>query len=348
MYTDSDISGLLERLYTEKQPPQNLIEYFLESSGEVCRKLFSFADGIREKHVGSEILLRGIVEISNYCRCSCRYCGLNSRSGAARYRLNEKEIIDAVNFLVLKGLKTVVLQSGEDIGRTPEELAQIIKEIKSRHNDIALTLSLGQHSEESYSLWRRAGADRYFMRIETSDKELYEKMHPGMTLETRLKCLEVLKKLGYSVGCGCITGLPGQTISTLAADLLLFRRYNFEMLGIGPFIPNPKTELSSERPGTGELNLKMVALARIGNPNAHIPATTALGSLEKDYRFDALMCGANVIMPNFTPEYGREAYELYPGRRTADPASNDYDFYISSIASLENRFIAYSRGDCTA
>ena len=208
--------------------------------------LFNLADKIRKDNVGDEVHLRGLIEFSNICKCSCKYCGLRSpNKEIKRYRILKDEIIEYVKNAVNLGYKTIVLQSGEDEYFTTEKMVEIIKAIKKF--DVALTLSIGERSFEDYKAFKQAGADRYLIRIETTDKELYKKLHPNMDFNNRLRCLQDLKTLGYEVGTGCLVGLPEQTIESLADDILFFKEIGADMVGIGPFIPHPNTPLKDEK-----------------------------------------------------------------------------------------------------
>ncbi len=204
---------------------------------------------------------------------------------------------------------------------------------------------MGERSRDDYHLWRQAGADRYLLKVETSDAAFYDSMHPGMSFAQRLGCLNILRELGYQVGCGNIIGLPGQTLKTIAQDILFFKQENFDMLGIGPFIPHQESEFRTRLRGQALLTLKTIALSRIATRNAHIPATTALGSLEQDYRSQGLKCGANVLMPNFTPQPYRALYEIYPGKRCVDEPVGACGFCMEGLAKGIGRFIDYAKGD---
>ena len=215
------------------------------------------------------------------------------------------------------GVKTAILQSGESEGVDTSWLREIIEEIKGRF-DIAVTLSVGERSYRDYKIWKDAGADRYLLKIETSQKKLYDSLHAGSSFENRLRCLEYLRCLGYEVGSGNIVGLRGQTMSSIAEDIIFFKKEDFDMIGIGPFIPHPETELAGEAKGAADAALKVLALTRIVTKNTNLPATTALGSMERDFRIDGLKAGANVLMHNFTPAKYRRLYEIYPARRFID------------------------------
>lgn len=276
-------------------------------------ELFKISDEVRKLNVGNEVHLRGLIEFSNICKCSCKYCGLRKdNTKLERYRLTPEEIINFAKKASEYGYKTVVLQSGEDAYFSKEDLTKILKEIKKY--DLAITLSIGEKTYEEYKAYKEAGADRYLLRIETTDIELYKQMHPNMSFENRVRCLRDLKKLGYEVGSGCLVGLPNQTIDSLADDILFFKEIDADMIGIGPFIPNPNTPLSEEKGGTFELALKVMALTRLLLPTINIPATTAMETLNPNGRIIALQSGANVVMPNVTEGDYRRKYEIYPGK----------------------------------
>ncbi|MFA5144484.1 MAG: [FeFe] hydrogenase H-cluster radical SAM maturase HydE [Candidatus Omnitrophota bacterium] len=339
------LEGILDKIYSDPQDSLEEIKHFLllqDKDDIEC--LFLFADKVREKFVGRGIFLRGIVEFSNYCGNSCFYCGLNNQNAkAGRYRMPADEILSAVACLSSMNVKTVVLQSGEDDELEPIWLAGLIKEIKARF-DLAVTLSVGEKSLYEYKLWREAGADRYLLKIETTDCDIYSQAHSGRQLATRLKCLDNLFSLGYQVGSGILVGLRGQTIDSLARDILFLQKNNFDMIGIGPFIPHPCTGFANEAAGDVQLTLKVLALTRIITKDAHMPATTALGSAGADYRIEGLKSGANVLMPNFTPARYKSLYEIYPGKACISETSEKCVLCMSEKAGLAGRFIDYSIG----
>lgn len=275
--------------------------------------LFSLADKVRRENVGDEVHLRGLIEFSNICHCFCKYCGLRCENKELdRYRILPDDIVKYAKKAVEMGYKTIVLQSGEDVFYSKEILCDIIKRIKEF--DVALTLSIGERSFEDYKAFRDCGADRYLIRIETTDKDLYKKMHPNMDFDNRLRCLNDLKKLGYEVGTGCLVGLPEQTVESLADDILFFKEINADMVGIGPFIAHPHTPLKDMPNGDFTLALKVMALTRILLKNINIPATTAMETLNPNGRIIALQSGANVVMPNVTTTEYRAKYEIYPNK----------------------------------
>ena len=300
--------------------------------------LFKAADAVRQKYVGDEVYLRGLIEFSSYCKNNCCYCGLRrDNKQAARYRLSKQEILDIARQAADIGYKTVVLQSGEDDGFPPQRLAHIIQAIKKM--GLALTLSIGEKTREEYALFRQAGADRYLLRIETTDKALYEKWDPGMSWDTRARCLRDLKELGYEVGSGSLVGLPGQTLESLAEDLLFFKSIPVDMAGIGPFIPHPQTPLGAETSaGHFTRALKMMALMRLLLPDINIRATTAMESLHPQGRLLALQSGANVLMPNVTDMASQERYNLYPGKvHTGSDASLYLNHLIEKLNGIGRR-----------
>ncbi|NGU65163.1 [FeFe] hydrogenase H-cluster radical SAM maturase HydE [Clostridium perfringens] len=279
----------------------------------INEELFKAADEVRKKYLGDEVHLRGLIEFTNICKRNCMYCGLRrDNKNLNRYRLSHEEIIDFAKKAVSYGYKTLVLQGGEDDYYTVERLVPIVKDLKAL--GVTLTLSIGERPFEEYEALKKAGADRFLLRIETTDRELYEELDPGMSHENRIQCLKNLRKLGYEVGSGCLVGLPGQKIESLADDILFFKELDVDMNGIGPFIPNEDTPLKDAEGGQFELALKVMAIVRLLLPDINIPATTAMETLNKQGRVIALQCGANVVMPNVTEGEYRKLYALYPGK----------------------------------
>ncbi len=341
-----EVRETLFRLAESADPGIEDLVFLLEQEGkEEMQEIFDAADRSRRLFMGDGILLRGIVEFSSFCRNTCFYCGLHAgNSQITRYRMSASEILECIGKIASQGIRTVVLQSGEDDGLDPLWLAKVVREAKKRFA-VAVTLSVGERPREDYELWRKAGADRYLLKIESSDKELYESVHAGRRLETRLRCIFDLAVLGYQVGCGIMVGLPGQSLRHIAGDILFFADSRFDMIGIGPFIPHPQTRLKGQPRGGVELSLKTVALTRIVTKNTHLPATTALGSMDRDYRREGLRAGANVLMPNFTPLEYKKLYEIYPGKRCVSEPTGACGFCMEGLAESVGRTIDYSRGD---
>lgn len=297
-------------------------------------EIFDAADRVRKKYVGDEVHLRGLIEFSNICSRNCFYCGLRSSNKKIhRYRLCSDQVIQFAQNAKSLGYKTVVLQSGEDEGFSLDEMRSIIAEIKKL--DLAITLSIGEKTFEEYEIYRNAGADRFLLRIETTDRGLYEKLHPKVNFFNRIRCLNDLKKLGYELGTGCLVGLPGQSSLSLARDILFFKEIGADMIGIGPFIPNDDTPLRNERGGTFEKSRKIMALTRLLLPDINIPATTAMETLHPQGRILALQSGANVVMPNVTEGDYRKFYELYPGKiALTNSAQQSREEVIAKIESI--------------
>lgn len=314
--------------------PEHLVDLIHDSRPETTEMLRQEADRVREEYVGNDVHVRGVIEFSNHCVRTCSYCGINRfNEQATRYRIPPEEIVETACWAAKQGFKTVVLQSGDDFYYTREMLADMVGEIK--RTGIAVTLSVGERSAEDYETWRAAGADRYLLKFETSDPDLYRQLHPGTSLERRLTCLRSIQSAGFQLGSGFIIGLPGQTPEILAGDLMLLRLFRVEMAGIGPFIPHPQTALGKEHLGSVALSLKMLALTRLMLPWAHLPATTALSSLEKDGRRLGLTGGANVLMPNLTPPRYRTLYEIYPHKaEIVDESAALYMQTLDLIRSL--------------
>ena len=324
-------------MYTRKE----IIEILKNNNKD--EQLFSLADKIRKKNVGDSVHLRGLIEFSNICKSNCKYCGLRKdNNNADRYRILKDEITEIVKHASDMGYKTIVLQSGEDAYYTTEKMVEIIKTIKEF--DVALTLSIGERSYDDYKAFKEAGADRYLIRIETTDRNLYKQMHPNMDFDNRLRCLRDLKTLGYEVGTGSLVGLPNQTIESLADDILFFKEIEADMVGIGPFIPHPQTPLKDTQTGNFTLTLKVMALTRIMLPDINIPATTAMETINPNGRIIALQSGANVVMPNITTQQYRAKYEIYPNKicvnDNPDKCRNCIEAKIESIG----RFVATNYG----
>ncbi len=280
--------------------------------------LFDKARETRDKFDGKEVHLRALIEFSNHCKRNCYYCGLRrDNRNLKRYRMSIDEILDVAGEAYELGFKTIVLQSGEDPWFDGEKVGEIIRRIKKNYN-VAVTLCIGEREEWEYAFWRECGADRYLLKHETLDSSLYRKLHPDseMTLERRIENLRILKKLGYQIGAGNMIGLPGQTLESIAEDILFMKEMDVDMAGIGPFIPHPNTPLSYvKKPGSVDIVLKTLAILRLVMKTILLPATTALATVDPLGREKGLLAGANVIMPNLTPINYRIYYEIYPNKR---------------------------------
>ncbi len=293
------------------------------------------------------IFVRGLIEISSYCHNDCLYCGLrHSNRDAKRYRLSDTEISECCANGYKIGLRTFVLQGGEDSTFTDDILIPLISKIHSNWNDVAITLSLGERSKESYRALFNAGATRYLLRHEAADSDLYAKLHPSwMSQRNRINCIENLIATGYQTGMGMIVGVPGQTVDALVADLLLMEQFNPHMIGIGPFIPHHQTPLGNHPAGDLNLTLTMIAITRLMFPDALIPATTALSTLSPNGRKAGILSGANVVMPNLSPISVRKKYSIYDNKLSSkEEAAESINLLEQELNSI-GYHIDYSKGD---
>jgi biotin synthase len=293
-----------------------LLRYIVTENPRETEALFAAAREAREEYYGADVYFRGLIEFTNYCKNDCYYCGIRrSNANVKRYRLSLEQILQCAALGSMLGYRTFVLQGGEDPYFTRERVVEIVMALRERYPECAVTLSIGERSEESYAAFRRAGAARYLLRHETANVEHYAKLHPAsMSLENRKQCLFNLKKLGFQVGSGFMVGTPFQTPENLLEDLHFLQELEPEMVGIGPFIPQTDTPFGREPGGSMEQTLRMVALSRLLLPAALIPATTALGTIHPQGREKALLAGANVVMPNLSPKSTRKLYALYDNK----------------------------------
>ena len=289
------------------------IEYLLTTSDPMAIDgLKEEACRVRDEVYGRRVFMRGLIEISNHCRNNCLYCGIRRDAKCRRYRLSKEQIMDCCRTGHGLGFRTFVMQGGEDAWFTDEVMCDIVEAVKREFPDCAVTLSLGERGRESFRRLRDAGADRYLLRHETADSDHYGKLHPAeMTLEHRMQCLHDLRELGYQVGAGFMVGSPGQTVETLKKDLEFIEEFKPEMVGIGPFIPAAGTPFEGERAGSVEITLRLLAMIRVMHPHVLLPATSALGTMHPQGRERAIASGANVVMPNLSPQDTRALYSIY-------------------------------------
>ncbi|WP_054940547.1 [FeFe] hydrogenase H-cluster radical SAM maturase HydE [Paenibacillus ihuae] len=307
------MEALLDKLSEQHELTEEEIVWFLgHLTPELKNKLYSRASEVRKQYYGVSVYSRGLIEFSSYCKQDCLYCGLRrSNWSAERYRLTEEEILECAAEGYELGYRSFVLQSGEDIHYSEQVITSIVRKLKLRCPDTAVTLSVGERSEGFYRALYNAGVDRYLLRHETASRALYESLHPGMSYDNRMDCLRILRGIGYQVGAGFMVGLPGQTHRHLAEDLLFLKAFHPEMIGIGPFIPHSATPLKEAAGGTVEDTLVMIAMTRLMVPDALMPATTAMGTLDPAGREKAIQAGANVVMPILSPLQIRRKYALY-------------------------------------
>lgn len=322
---------------------RNEIIRLLTISDKEALLLYTAADSVRKQNTGDEVFLRGIIEFSNHCDRNCLYCGLrHSNKKISRYRMSEDEIIETARQIKKTRIPTVVLQSGEDPFFSNDAICRLIERIKAE-TGLIITLSIGEKSAIDYEAFRDAGASRYLLKHETSARSIYGYLRPGCILDHRLQCLFSLKKLGYETGTGNMVGLPGQTPEIIADDLLLMKEIDADMLGIGPFIAHPDTPLAGVENDGIEMTLRVLSVARLLTRNTNIPATTALGTLHPQGRLLALQAGANVIMPDFTPEIYKSRYNIYPGRADMQSGEKILEKLEKDITKI-GRYISYSAG----
>lgn len=339
--------NLLEKLEKERMLTKDQWIQLIGSREVYESQAAALAKKIREEHFGNQIYVRGLIEFTNYCKNDCYYCGIRrSNRNAERYRLTMEQILECTDTGYELGFRTFVLQGGEDGYYTDERLEEIIKAIKEKHPDCALTLSLGERSRKSYELFYQAGADRYLLRHETADAGHYQRLHPEeMSYEHRMNCLKELKAIGYQVGCGFMVGSPGQTEETLAEDMLFIQEFQPHMVGIGPFVPHHETPFGREPGGTVEDTLYLLSLIRILKPTVLLPATTALGTIDPRGREKGILAGANVVMPNLSPTNVRKKYELYDNKIcTGDEAAECRSCLSNRMKTIGCELVTY-RGD---
>ena len=341
---------MVEQLASHHTLDASAMEQLLESAAhdiDLLQYLRNTAVRTAQEQFGRGIYIRGLIELSSYCYRDCLYCGLRrSNTHAERYRLTQEEVLACCEEGYRLGFRTFVLQAGEDATHTDEWLEALITEMRIRYPEAAITLSLGERSEASYRRLRQAGADRYLLRHEAANEELYASLHPhGRGLQHRLACAEALKRAGYQVGLGMMIGVKGQTIKHIVEDLKLMEHMRPEMVGIGPFIPHPSTPLGSEPAGALGLTLATLAIARLLLPGALIPSTTALATLTPHGRLEGILSGANVVMPNLSPSDVRAKYAIYENKASWGAEAAEGLKALESELHTIGYHIDYTRGD---
>ena len=340
----SEFYHILDKAFASDELTVAQLVVLLEADGLEQAALFAAADTARRITMGDGVHLRALVEISNYCVRNCLYCGLRRDNDAMeRYRMAPDEVVAAALAAGSMGYGSVVLQAGEDPLFTADQLADVICRIKAKA-DVAITLSVGDRPRAAFAQWKAAGADRFLMRHETADRELYAKLHPGDTLDNRLHSIGILRELGYQVGAGMMVGLPGQTLESLAEDILLLKDVAADMVGLGPFIANPQTPMAGAVSGPLSLTLNALAVTRLVVRYIHMPSTTALGTIHLAGRRLGLLAGANVIMPVFTPGQYTKLYNLYPNKISLGQEPQDREENIRSLVHSIGRYIAEGPG----
>ena len=344
-----DTALLIEKLNNTHSLNKDEALQLIKQGAQHKNLLFALAQETAHKSFGRQIFVRGLIEFTNYCKNDCYYCGIRrSNKNAARYRLTQEEILECCHAGYGLGFRTFVLQGGEDYFYSDEDIAAIVRAIKAQYPDCAVTLSIGERSRETYALWEQAGADRYLLRHETADCAHYAKLHPAeLNAKNRQNCLYTLKELGYQAGAGFMVGSPYQTAENLADDLMFLQKLRPQMIGIGPFIPHHDTPFKDEPAGSVELTLVLLAVLRLLFPHVLLPATTALGTLAPGGRLLGIKAGANVIMPNLSPQNVRGKYLLYDNKlHTGAEAAEALNELQREVASIGYRIVS-ARGDYT-
>ncbi len=342
------MTEIIEKLYNTGNLTDSEFKLLIETDNESAAGLLTrYADETRQKYYGKKVFLRGLIEISSYCRNDCLYCGIRrSNKNAERYRLSREEILSCCENGYELGFRTFVMQGGEDLYFTDGFMCDIIHEIKEKYPDCAVTLSLGECSYESYRQLKEAGADRYLLRHETASGSLYRKLHPQeMSLENRKECLFNLRELGYQVGAGFMVGVPFQTTENIIEDLRFLQELEPQMIGIGPFVPHHDTPFADEKGGTLESTLRLLGILRLMFPKVLLPATTALGTISPNGRELGLKTGCNVVMPNLSPVSVRKKYELYDNKICTGEEAAECRVCLEKRIKSAGYEIASERGD---
>ena len=329
-------------LFSDKE----LREILLSEDQDFLEELYKEARETAKSTFSNKIYIRALIEFSNYCKEGCYYCGINrNKSSVHRFRLTKDEIYSAAETAYEAGFRTFVLQGGEDAHFTDEAFAEIISYLKKNY-DAAITLSLGVRSYEAYKLFKEAGADRFLLRHETADADVFRKLHPSdQSLERRLKAIYELKILGYQVGTGFMVAAPFTNHESHIKDIKLIREIDPAMIGIGPFIPSKGTRFEAYPAGTVELTRKLLAILRIEHPKALIPSTTALNTISETGRIKGILSGANVIMPNVSPKFARDNYNLYDGKKASGLEAIEGVRELNEYLKEFGYEIEFTRGD---
>lgn len=343
----ADTVSLIDKLAREHRLKKKEYLALLENASvEEHVHAATLADKERRRIYGTEVFIRGLIEVGNICRNNCYYCGIRASNGkCVRYTLTDKQILACCREGHEIGFRSFVLQGGE--GAFPvERVIRIVSEIRGEFPDCAITLSLGEYERDEYEKMFNAGANRYLLRHETADEKHYGLLHPGeMSYKHRVQCLESLREVGFTVGCGFMVGSPFQTLENISSDLKFIEEFSPEMCGIGPFIPQKDTPFGGFRAGSADLTCFLLSLIRLIKPNILLPATTALGSIEPDGRLKGILAGANVVMPNLSPVEVRSKYILYDNKlSTASESAQNLESLKRSLASI-GFSVAESRGD---
>jgi biotin synthase len=338
------INKLQQNQILEKEEFEWLLNSFTVQTSEY---LYETARNMAKKFFGNKIYSRGLIEFTNYCKNDCYYCGIRrSNCKVERYHLSFDDIMSCCENGYELGFRTFVLQGGEDLSYTDEDIVNIVSRIKKLYPDCAVTLSIGEKSYESYLKYFESGADRYLLRHETSNELHYNKLHPSeLTISNRKRCIFDLKRIGYQVGTGIMVGSPYQTVENIVEDLFFMKVLNPQMIGIGPYIPHHDTPFKNQKSGSLDLTVFLIGILRLMFPNALIPATTSLGTIDPNGREKGILAGANVVMPNLSPINVRKKYELYDNKIcTGEEAAECKDFLDNRVKKIGYEIVV-DRGD---
>ena len=342
------MDALIDRLVSEHRLNAHELRSLLEASDSLTfNSLTHHAAEVARRYFGRRVYIRGLIEVSNYCRNNCKYCGIRlDNRHVERYRLTDEQILTSCAIGYQLGFRTFVMQGGEDGAFSDKRLVPLVAAIHNRYPDCAITLSLGERSEESYRALYEAGARRYLLRHEAASPQLYGELHPAsMSWDNRIQCIKTLKEIGFQTGMGMMVGAPGQTIDHLVEDLMLLQQMRPQMVGIGPFIPHSQTPLGAHPAGSVEMTLRLIAIVRLLLPSALIPSTTALATLSPQAQLQGILSGANVIMPNLSPADVRRNYEIYEGKVAfGAEAAEGLKLLASQLATI-NYEISYDIGN---
>lgn len=340
--------NLIDKLYNTSNLSDDELKILIENiNDEDMEYLRKKARKKADEIYGKQVFVRGLIEFTNYCKNDCFYCGIRaSNKCAERYRLNKEDILNCCKQGYSLGFRTFVLQGGEDLHYSDDEMCDIISSIKSAYPDCALTLSVGERTYDTYKRWFDCGADRYLLRHETAHKEHYEKLHPEkMSFDNRMKCLHDLKEIGYQTGCGFMVGSPYQTTDCIIKDLRFIKKFQPAMVGIGPYLSHKETPFANEKNGDVRLTLILLSIIRLLLPEVLLPATTALGTAAGDGRERGILAGANVVMPNLSPVKVRKKYSLYDNKICTGEEAAECKFCLTNRVKSIGYEIVSSRGD---
>lgn len=343
-----DMEGLVDKLRRDRRlEPEEYALLIDDARSSILEYAMHEAREVALSRFGNGIFIRGLIEITNYCRNDCYYCGIRrSNSHLQRYRLSKERIMECCRWGNSLGFKTFVLQGGEDAALSDDWIEDVVRTIRKEFPDNAITLSLGERSREAYRRFYDAGADRYLLRHETANPEHYRRLHPAsMSFDHRMRNLRDLKEIGYQTGTGMMVGSPWQTTADLVRDITFIEEFRPQMIGLGPYIPQDDTPFAGKAAGSMNTTLMLLAIFRLMFPDALIPSTTALATIAPDGRERGILAGANVVMPNLSPEDARAKYALYNDKKATGLESGEGLRALEAQLEAIGYRISFDRGD---